>query len=248
LVVEVKPTPKTPEQTAEEQREREQEARDRMMTQALSGLTVFIIFLQAGITVIQVRVGKQQRAIMRGQEAAAKTQSQLLQDQLDANKVIERAYVTVDPITYRFDNNDERTAHFVIKNHGRTPGTVTNVVMAEYIQEPGEDLPNPNDLEKLVAPEYLTAGRVQPGEEQFLDMPPFPTPGHIDPAKIRGGEIPIWLVGFADYIDEFGVRHRSGFARKYAARRPAAKNLTIESRAGFHYDRRRARGEGIDWD
>jgi hypothetical protein len=210
---------------------------------------------QATITLAQKRVGDKQLVEMQAQLEVARKSADAARDaasaataNVDALKVIERAYVAVDPIAYRFGPNHERTGHYSIKNYGRTPASVSNILMAEFIQEPGEAFPDPESLEQLATSEDRTSTRLMPGEEHFLRMEHFDTPANLSPENIRAGIPPLWLLGYVDYIDEFGIRYRSGFARKYAPHRSEDKNLVIELRHRYNYDRRRVKGEGNDWD
>ena len=56
--------------------------------------------------------------------------------------------------------------------------------------------------------------------------------------------------GYVDYIDQFGQRHRGGYARVYDPRldtEPSRNNLLFITQKGYNYDRLRKRGEGSDW-
>jgi hypothetical protein len=68
------------------------------------------------------------------------------------------------------------------------------------------------------------------------------------------------LIGFVDYIDQFGQRYRGGYARIYypmidikndryksEAEYAARNNLGVVAQEGYNYDRPRSRGEGKDW-
>ncbi len=66
----------------------------------------------------------------------------------------------------------------------------------------------------------------------------------------------LFIVGFVDYRDKFGTRHRGGYARKYAIAKDdrcsydsdeaflKRNNLIIVTESGYNYDRPRRRGEG----
>jgi hypothetical protein len=60
----------------------------------------------------------------------------------------------------------------------------------------------------------------------------------------------LYLVGYVDYIDQFGQRHRGGYARMYKPLTEFLKgqnNLVYVVQEGYNYDRRRRRAEGEDW-
>ncbi len=67
-----------------------------------------------------------------------------------------------------------------------------------------------------------------------------------DWSGIRDGTRQLHVVGYVDYIDQFGVRHHGGYARKYD--REPENNLVFVPERGYNYDRMRVRGEGRDWD
>ena len=70
----------------------------------------------------------------------------------------------------------------------------------------------------------------------------------------------LWLYGYVDYIDQFGQRHRAGWARLYEPDRDDRQyypsdddfakrsNLVFVAEEGYNYDRERMPREGNDWD
>jgi hypothetical protein len=54
------------------------------------------------------------------------------------------------------------------------------------------------------------------------------------------------IFGYADYIDQFGIRHRAGYGRLYIDSQ--VNNLAYPDTGPFNYDRIRLPDEGIDWD
>ena len=83
-----------------------------------------------------------------------------------------------------------------------------------------------------------------------------------------GGGMAIYVIGYVDYIDRFGIRHRCGYGRRYEPAiddktSPAyytetgefrledyekRSNLPFILQAGYNYDRERKKNEGKDWD
>ncbi len=56
------------------------------------------------------------------------------------------------------------------------------------------------------------------------------------------------LIGYVDYLDKFGGRHRGGYARKFAPELDGTdNNLIFVDQTGYNYDRSRKKGEGNDW-
>lgn len=130
LVVKIQPTPKTDAEAAEEQRQERERASDRERTYYLGIATVFVAFLQSVIIALQLRVSKQQRTFMRGQNDITKTM-------LETTKEIERAYIAISTGSPGLDFDDLMVSagdeppmmrtHISInvKNLGNTPATVT---------------------------------------------------------------------------------------------------------------------------
>ena len=72
--------------------------------------------------------------------------------------------------------------------------------------------------------------------------------GEVVEAIQKGTKI-LHYVAYVDYIDKFGIRHRSGYGRTY---NPApvgfgGHNLIFITQHGYNYDRERKEGEGNDW-
>jgi hypothetical protein len=125
-----------------------------------------------------------------------------------------------------------------IKNFGNTPAYVTNVVLAAIVRD---ELPESPDYlrpqlsraksflvkdDEIVLSEELA---ISVGEEQ----------------DVKSGSKKLWIVGYVDYIDSFGKRHRGGYARLYWPQVPQ-NNLIFVAQPGWNYDRLRRKGEGDD--
>jgi len=66
-----------------------------------------------------------------------------------------------------------------------------------------------------------------------------------DVASLRNRTRQLHIIGYVDYVDQFGARHRGGYARLYDRERE--NNLIYVREPGYNYDRLRVRGEGGDW-
>jgi hypothetical protein len=93
LIVRIEPTPKTDAESAEEQREKEEQAADRRFNQRLAVATLGILLLQLVVVGFQVRLLVKQNeiidgqsAIMRGQREAADAQSGYMREGLQYTK------------------------------------------------------------------------------------------------------------------------------------------------------------------
>jgi hypothetical protein len=157
---------------------------------------------------------------------------------LAATKVIERAYVDIshDPPGLNIGPDAMPAVSVGIKNHGRTPANVIAILLLLDIRN--TPLPEEPNYEH---PTALRFGGfpVMPGESvhlwQSFDVVVPPT----DIGKIAAGALNVWVVGYVDYADRFGAKHRSGYCRRY---RPdphptgAANNLVFENKASYNYD------------
>ncbi len=164
-------------------------------------------------------------------------------------RTVERAYVKMShtsPPGVSFANLTA-FASFEIRNAGNTPATVTDVIVGPIVLPAGTNLPaEPHyEVEKgkgcLSVRAFLVAG-----DHVIIDTK-FPLP---ESKAIQAKSMTLYFVGYVDYIDAFDTRHRSGYARKYDPRREADRvpnNLVFVPERAYHYDRRRTRDEGNDW-
>jgi hypothetical protein len=76
--------------------------------------------------------------------------------------------------------------------------------------------------------------------------------------QVRANSADLYMIGFVDYKDQFGERHRAGYARQYypaidekeyrtEEERAKRNNLRVIGQERYNYDRPRGRGEGKDW-
>ncbi len=155
--------------------------------------------------------------------------------QLKTTRVVERAYVDIshDPPGLLMMGDDIRFS-LGVKNHGRTPAQVSRPHMLLVLKET-DHLPH--------VPPYGTPASVptsaflMPTEafHQVEIRPPFPA----DVVQmIHAGQRHLWLIGYVDYVDRFGNRHRSGYARKFI--HPplpgSPNNLVFVTQPGYNYD------------
>ncbi len=145
-----------------------------------------------------------------------------------SNRTIERAYVGLShapPGVQAIAGSPPAAWVSVrVKNHGRTPATVTEVLLTLLISSvlPAEP---PYALGRPVAA-FLMAG------DEFFERLSI-TAGEF--AQIQAGA-PAYVLGYVDYQDQFGQRHRSGYARRFDATSPS-NNLMFVTEAGYNYER-----------
>ncbi len=152
-----------------------------------------------------------------------------LQATLRSNRTIERAYVGlsherpgVQPV-----GGGSPPAALVsvrVKNHGHTPATVTDLSLTLFI---GSALP---PGEPPYAPSGQVAAFLMAGDEFFQSLPI----SAAQFAQMQAGA-PTYVLGYVDYRDQFGQRHRCGYARRFDARNPA-NNLVFVTEAGYNYE------------
>ena len=170
---------------------------------------------------------------------------------LAANKEIERAYVDIShaPEGLGFVAGRPPTLKLSVKNHGRSPGDVTSFILSMIVVEPGGELPDAIAYPWQPVKTHPAQLTLMPSEKVSLTMMDNWAP--LDQAaieKFRSGKASLFIVGYVDYIDRFGSRHRSGYARRFEpAAREGTNNLIFVTKPGYNYDRDRKRGEGVDW-
>jgi hypothetical protein len=139
-------------------------------------------------------------------------------------------------------------ASFQVRNAGRTPAYVTDVIVTPVVL--------PNDQRLPDSPRY-TDIEGYPWARAFLvtgDHIVVALPFELrEAAAVAKGELTLYFVGYVDYIDAFNTRHRGGYARVYDLRRDAGpiehrNNLVFVNDSAYNYDRRRRLGEGRDWE
>ena len=193
-----------------------------------------------------------------------KKSAQAALETAESIKLSERAYVKISHLPPGLvgvdlpeEMNRTRKGYIVniqIKNFGRTPATVSDVVITHRVLDIDGILPR--------IPEYdwnpgtVGAFAFLVANDEFF---------RIQNVRITRDDLPdidtfmknIIVYGYVDYIDQFGQHHRAGYARQYD---PGAatinsqggvegcSNLFFVSQEGYNYDRERQPGEGNDWE
>jgi len=173
-----------------------------------------------------------------------------------------RAYVKMSHsppgLTFETSNGVFRIT-IQVKNFGRTPARITNSLIKHLILSSNGLLPDIPDYGRDTATsEGLTAFLVA-GDEAFLSM----AFSGIEVESLRAVERKmnrLWLYGYVDYVDQFGQRHRAGWARLYDPERDNRRyypsdedfakrsNLVFVEKEGYNYDRERMQYEDNDWE
>jgi hypothetical protein len=159
----------------------------------------------------------------------------------------ERAYVKLShsPPGLTFEASGIFFVEIEVRNCGRTPAKVTDTLLKPISLPVNESLPPNPDYSRhrqfpsssafLVANDYFFFG-----EEGF-------TVGADAMSDLQNGVRKLYLIGYVDYVDAFGTKHRGGYARRYAPHQ-TGNNLILVPDSAYNYDRVRWPGEGHDWD
>lgn len=251
-VVRVLPIPKTPEETAHEQANSEREA---ATNRRIIWLTGTIALFTLGLVIVGV------------------LQWLTYRDTLTANKDIERAYVTMSHLRPGIIINEikitdangirkqEVRLNIKVQNSGNTPARITRTVLHPYIAT--DELP---DL-PIYDERFAEAGRVSLVKGDSFEIHGEFLQPSSDIEQTMSGGCTFCAIGYVDYIDKFGRRHRAGYARWYdrfvdnrhetvyfgenkqfsEALYRERNNLLFVTRANYNYDRKRNQDEGNDW-
>lgn len=157
-------------------------------------------------------------------------------DQLRHARRVERAYVNMShtPPGLNFHQHAEgilATIQVKVKNYGRTPADITDVVLAHHIGRTDTDLPPlpcQPPANQIPAAYFLVAGM-----NFFHTAPPFFISAG-DLQDINNGQKVLWVYGYVEYRDRFGECHRGGYGRRYRA--VEGNNLVFETAPGYNYD------------
>jgi hypothetical protein len=161
-------------------------------------------------------------------------------------RVVERAYIKLaHSKALEHDGQGSFSVMMQARNTGRTPATVTDVVVKPLLLSNAMSLPSNPDYKRSGGEPrgaFLVVNTHMNFTETFRMPQPFV-------AQIEDGRLRLYLLGYVDYIDVFGIRHRAGYARLYEPSVELGKNnLSFIPERTYNYDRPRARGEGNDWD
>ncbi len=156
---------------------------------------------------------------------AASRAAQAATDTVGAMRRSERAYVTMSA------RGGYAAFEIEIKNHGRTPATITDVLL--QLDWFGDGNPAPDRPPYRIDGPRKEVGFFLVTQAHFFHTDSLPIPNEGE-----GNEL--WLYGFVDYTDEFGQDHRGGYARVYcdtrAGRRDEKNNLVFVDKVGWNYD------------
>jgi hypothetical protein len=164
-------------------------------------------------------------------------------------RTVERAYVKLSHALPGLctDEQDRFSVQISIKNFGTTPAKVSDILVQPIVLPNNQPLPRRPIYARVwgeIPQAFLVAQ-----EEFFYNVPVNISPEQMAAVNNAFTHV-LYLVGYVDYIDQFGQRHRGGYARMYKPLTGFLKdqnNLVYVVQEGYNYDRLRRRGEGEDW-
>jgi hypothetical protein len=170
--------------------------------------------------------------------ASAAIQVQVMRDALATTRRVDRAYVDLShspPGLVKFLPDTEPSIEICIKNHGRTPADILLVALNLVLG--GKSMPLPPDPPYDTAQFTTLTAFLMPNEtvRMWNNLDKVPTP-IID--EINGGNVVLTIVGYVEYVDRFGQKHRNGYARRYIPKPipTTSNNLVFVDQPGYNYD------------
>lgn len=217
-------------------------------TDRLASLTLLLVIVgvfQIGIFLWQlILLNKTAKDAGKSADAALETAK--------AVTLSERAYIKIShdqpgliPTTSTGDalysKNRTYELRLEVRNIGKTPAELTRLSFTSIILLSDESLP--------CTPSYGAAGEAiratMYGTDAIFPRESFDI-SKEDGEAIWNGTKNLYILGAADYIDHFGIRHRAGYARRYDPH-VTEGNLFMVTKRGYNYDEHRQPGDGHDW-
>lgn len=166
-----------------------------------------------------------------------------------STKTIERAYVKLSPYPpgIQFADDGVFNVSLRVENFGNTPADITDVLMKCLILDSEDQLPESPSYQRTRTSDSYAAFLVK-GEWFTYWNPEWFTLNKDEVELIKSGRKTLFLIGYVDYTDRFGTKHRAGFARYYwpSADNPNKggggndrQNLYFVRKAGYNYDEER---------
>lgn len=267
LIVDVLPAPDA-EQIAKRKTEQEEEKStlDRWLTGAsvsLAVITFFLALYTARLWRETHRLAEDARNTAVKQATDMKKSLSIAQQSADAALLsvknmqsADRAYIKMSHFPPGLIFNDAlaeriygevRTGDVRIEviNLGKTPAIITSVAMTYFTLPLSEPLP-PLPLYHMGRPEETKMKTILYGTDAITPPPTFKlTLSAEEFTSINEKTSRLYLLLYADYIDQFGIRHRAGYARRYDPQ--STNNLTLVTQRDYNYDIQRQPGQGDDW-
>jgi hypothetical protein len=126
-----------------------------------------------------------------------------------------------------------------VKNAGRTPASIIDLLLKYAVVEPGEALPAVPDY-STTEPHETQELFIASGEPVFVGRTFAMTDEQV--RRVKDGSLGLYVYGYVDYLDVFNKAHKSGYARIYDPSRdvgPIEKrnNLNLYTSKVYNYDK-----------
>lgn len=249
FIIEVIPAPRDEKDSAQKRKDHEEETTINRGIRDFTGLAALFTFLLVITSAIQVAMFWRQLKFMKKSTESAEGAAKAANTSAKALMLAERAYVKMShvPPGIQWHKEDSRSFEIIVevKNYGRTPTNVTDVVLSIKVLPNEESLPTVPSY-TIKQREEIPGGFLMPGD-WFTYTGNFGLFDKFDDVYINKSS-KIWVIGYVDYIDVFQQRHRNGYARVYNRWLDGGEqnNLVLVTQAGYNYDRPRKKDEGND--
>ncbi len=237
LVIEILPAKDADEKT---RHERESENKKAFNDMLMASATIALAFITFFLAIFTGKLWGATKKLVASGENTARTEL--------------RAYVKMSHLESGLDIDSSGMCRMTVqvKNYGRTPAEVTDILLRTHILAKDESLPEIPDYSVMRVKKPLHAFLVT--KEDFNNPEAFSMDAK-NVLDVGNGTKKLYVFGYVDYIDAFKQRHRAGYARVYRPHGETASqffgprnNLEFVIQEGYNYDRPRKKGEGNDWD
>jgi hypothetical protein len=241
LVIKILPTQQAQKEATNTQSDNHQNAATDWWMFGMTGIIAVIGIIQAIVFGLQARrlretiekmdeIATGQTDDMRVSITQATRVADIYDATLATNKTIERAYITLANTSTGLnspnvtelmrlvggdDNSQDATIQvghvsvtFEVKNHGRTPADLLGGIVSLAIGNNPPQSTSPTKYFRYLPPFFLVSGDTKSWSPTFL----LPQDLLEDIQKANGQ---LWVIGYIDYRDKFGDRHRCNYGRHY---------------------------------
>jgi hypothetical protein len=253
-------SPVTPPATKEQTRQAEQQPEPGYLHVAfgadhLADWALFLLATAGTWAAIHTLNGlAKQNRVAEDSLKAAQDSLRVAEQALAHASAAERAYVVMSHCPPGLDLRDWNSSDLLdpapirvkvrISNYGMTPAQISGVFLGIFV---GQALPDTPPYGEPTDDHFL----LPTGKKLFITRTFFLPQNQTEQIQYADHPAPLrlWLLGYVDYKDVTGQRHRGGYARRFDSNPETIENnLSIEMRRGYNYDRERGQGEGNDWE
>ena len=205
-----------------------QSSSDSFFDVALILLTGALVVFTGGLVI----VGYLQRKTTQASNKLTEATNEIADTANRMNHAIYRAYVDLShrpPGLELSQSSSNANVQMTVMNHGETPADLSGVLLRLVAtNDPLPDTPPYGSASVQPVSIFLNAG-------ESVNFPwSMQVPSDVI-QQIEAGGIGAWLVGYVEYDDRFGRKHRNGYARRYEPAQPQ-NNLVFELHENYNND------------